>query len=967
MASDKDLGLVQRGWGQDQRPDAQGNTTNWNPAAYGGSSGKYDAQGRLISTPQQDDVARDQSIGQGMQGRQGYQFDWSNANQAHDQGTKDALVQGDANNTWRDQATGKDRTAYNYGKSLLDRGAQNQQAGALSTSGGPLAQVGASGRAANAQSGFMQKGTQELEAQHADDMAAGRAGWSAGLGQQRKLDQTGQALSDQQSGMEADAAAQQRALNDAGQYGMDSNALGTQESALAGQNAADDTAQQVGNAKQAHDDATDNRVQGVMNAGGSLVGGALGGPLGAAAGGGIMKGLGSIFSDERVKNKQSAGALLRMMRRNADMRRAEESRVDHAGEEENRSSAKPLLASMEKPKAEERNRSIYLPSDDIAETARLARLEPKSDEHGSTPAMTGYDRSMFSKTDDGTTPDKEALDAGIDKRMSRYDDPKLDPDARQYDPLNERTYNSGPQKAPKGYAKSRRGSAGAIDGSGPKATYDLGFGSGSSADMGGAPGTRDVLKYGTPSKRSEDNEDDYSKAVSISDERAKNKVETPEEKKGREDKEDAEETARFMGTPDSTTTHAPSSYEERSRAIDERNAQDRQIAADEKRRIEAPAIEYIDKVDEKNKAEAAKIRSVPVLGALAQRLAEHHGETGDQKVQRSIDSKKNEKTIAHARARMDEAATRNVEHLSPVSMAQFNKLDAGYRPALDERQRQPQTFTRGDENDMSRRPVMRYGESISDEEAKDKIDYANPKAIKSLGNDPDGTERRWDSDVSQAKETPKGASLSGPAPKYSSAPKEVPSAAKPAPGARKTRKYTDAELEKMGNEMKGSVQEQSDAQLGAGASVRDPKDSPKWLDDYMTSDEGAKNKGYSSDKGAGGGERESDGTTMEHRSNPLIEMQKHANRQLRGETYTYKEGFGEDPSRPHHGFMAQNLETNPITATAVREDPSGIKKVDNEDALRVTAAGVASLQEQHDELEAAVDALAARRGKKRVA
>jgi hypothetical protein len=41
--------------------------------------------------------------------------------------------------------------------------------------------------------------------------------------------------------------------------------------------------------------------------------------------------------------------------------------------------------------------------------------------------------------------------------------------------------------------------------------------------------------------------------------------------------------------------------------------------------------------------------------------------------------------------------------------------------------------------------------------------------------------------------------------------------------------------------------------------------------------------------------------------------------------------------------------------------------VNDEDALRVTAAGVASLQEQQDELDKAIDALAARRGKKKVA
>ncbi len=91
------------------------------------------------------------------------------------------------------------------------------------------------------------------------------------------------------------------------------------------------------------------------------------------------------------------------------------------------------------------------------------------------------------------------------------------------------------------------------------------------------------------------------------------------------------------------------------------------------------------------------------------------------------------------------------------------------------------------------------------------------------------------------------------------------------------------------------------------------------------------------------------------------EIQRDANRQLRGETYKYKEGFGEETDRVHHGFMAQNLEKNPITATAVREDGTGVKKVDNTDALRVTAAGVAQLQDDNDQMRGELDKLLARR------
>ena len=90
-------------------------------------------------------------------------------------------------------------------------------------------------------------------------------------------------------------------------------------------------------------------------------------------------------------------------------------------------------------------------------------------------------------------------------------------------------------------------------------------------------------------------------------------------------------------------------------------------------------------------------------------------------------------------------------------------------------------------------------------------------------------------------------------------------------------------------------------------------------------------------------------------------MQQDANRKLQGSTYTYKEGVGEDPSRIHHGQMAQTMERNPITATAVREGPDGFKRVSEFDKLNVTAAGVAELQHQQDEMRAELAKMRERR------
>lgn len=78
-----------------------------------------------------------------------------------------------------------------------------------------------------------------------------------------------------------------------------------------------------------------------------------------------------------------------------------------------------------------------------------------------------------------------------------------------------------------------------------------------------------------------------------------------------------------------------------------------------------------------------------------------------------------------------------------------------------------------------------------------------------------------------------------------------------------------------------------------------------------------------------------------------------ANRAMKGEPYTYKEDhipMHEQPGQPHFGFMAQNLEQNPISATAVEEGPDGMKRVDRDRMMQVMASGIADLQRQQDEM-----------------
>jgi len=903
--------------------------TPFNPGTYGGvmhTDDRWDDNGVRLDdagnpvgniikgnkSGEEMDRDRFQSIGKGMQERDPYKFDWSQADKDRAAAQQSGDLQGDANEQWRKQATGEDKTSFMYGRSLVDRGAQNQQAAALSTAGDPLAQAGASINAQQSRGAFTQKGMQGVQAQQADDMATGRAGYAQGLAQQRKLDQTGQSLSDQQTELQAAAAAQQRKLNDAGQYGMDKMTTDMHQQALSGRQQQAAITDKMRADREAANQADRDRAIGYVSAGINAI--PVAGPALNAATAPAASEASDPSSDERVKDIQPANALLSMIQPSSKMG---------------------------------------------------SGPEPEGTEANTAPSITGYDTSMHKKNDpaprtwgtepkenpdDKGAPNTEALHKGIEKSIKYGRDPedieeKPDPGKMEL----------GVAGAPKGYAASRRGKAGDMFGGGPSGQGA--YASSWDADHGMAPGTRDVLKYGTPSARSERDMDDFSKAVMTSgmeakepaflnpnstsgmeakqpaflrpdapsDERAKNKqpapTETPEQKKAREDKEDAEETAKFMGDvpKGAVTVKKPESYEEASKRIDERNEQDRQIKAAQQKSREDEGASYMRNQDAELIRRNNENKWVPgfIKRWSNEKIMERQkNRTPEENIKTAVErDKADQEATTKAAERKD--AFDSSPYIHPATRQFIDKL----KPT-----RQPTSFTRE--------------QAMSDERAKN---------IVGLRQEEGGIEQHWDQDVDtnqKAKSSSSGASLSGPTPKYNS-PKEAPSAAKPAPGKPKTRKYTDDELKKIGDDMLANTRAQTEAQTSAGPSTQGAIERSKshWLDDYMTSDEDSKSKG----------------------GNALIEMQKDANRKLRGETYTYKEGFGEDTDQVHHGFMAQNLEKNPITATAVREDGTGIKKVNNEDALRVTAAGVASLQEQQDELDKAIDALVARRGKKRVA
>lgn len=166
----------------------------------------------------------------------------------------------------------------------------------------------------------------------------------------------------------------------------------------------------------------------------------------------------------------------------------------------------------------------------------------------------------------------------------------------------------------------------------------------------------------------------------------------------------------------------------------------------------------------------------------------------------------------------------------------------------------------------------------------------------------------WLSSTAPPPKENEGPSLSGPTPRYSrSAPREpAPVAAKAAP----PRKLSNDELRAMGEAMLAKTEGQRDAQLSAGPSTHDS-------------------------------------AMREYAAPP--EVEEDAARRLRGHPYRYKEGFGEDTSQVHYGPNAQELEKNPITATAVVRGPDGVRRLDPAGLHRVEMSTIGANQEQLDE------------------
>lgn len=84
------------------------------------------------------------------------------------------------------------------------------------------------------------------------------------------------------------------------------------------------------------------------------------------------------------------------------------------------------------------------------------------------------------------------------------------------------------------------------------------------------------------------------------------------------------------------------------------------------------------------------------------------------------------------------------------------------------------------------------------------------------------------------------------------------------------------------------------------------------------------------------------------------EVQQDANRRGAGMLYAYKDQYvprDQKPGQLNYGPSANELEQNPLTATAVHRGPDGMRQVNVPLLVKNNTAGIASLQEQLDEMK----------------
>lgn len=559
-----------------------------------------------------------------------------------------------------------------------------------------------------------------------------------------------------------------------------------------------------------------------------------------------------------------------------------------------------------------------------------ARVRKMSDDANPYDSSKTYDNSMFRSN-------KADLDAAIGARVAADSAVKMDP-TNPYDKAgkpsdavsNPGAYKQNALGSVKNYAASRKGQPGYMFGGAPQASYgNLNHLVVPSDEQSGmAPGTADFASSEGPVT------DPKSRRIMQSDIKTKDGCRplTPEEKA-----QDEADTKKFMGDGPGVYK-APSTPEEAkeelNKAAFEARERVRQQKIDADKAENHAAAEWVDRNDAEQAREIRSHKMTPqfirewAASGVENRRFAPEAERADRARQYVSDN---------------EAAERR-KHLLDGIVPEFAKpyIAQTKKPTV----RQPTSFTR--DPDRATADI-----TTSDEKAKNKSD--GYKGLRELGTADDST-LLWDQDgggalghsaiaepgENQAKAS-MGASLSGPAPKFAHETEKTASAPKPVAraSAPKTRKYTDAELERLAAEMQANTQAQTDAMHSQGSSVQGAlarsneaptADPDSWLDRYMTSDKRTK--------------------TNSHDEGPMAK----AMRTMKPYSYEYKPQFagqnGQHVGDENVGPMANPMAKDPVAKTAIVKDPNtGLLGIDKAKGLKLALGGLADLQRQVDELK----------------
>lgn len=210
------------------------------PRAWGGYGAtlEYDENGNLVANMgangRQADVDRYRGMAEAAANRGAYQNNYAAANVLSDAGARARGYQGDAMGLYRDAAMGINSQSQRLGNQMMMQGAQAQQAAALSTRGGSLAQAAALRAQQGGEAAYMQQGRNQLDALLAQEMAAGRSGYMDAATQQRSGDYTSQGMNQQQAIAQMQNELQQRQRNQAAQMGYEGMAQAVNKAALEG-------------------------------------------------------------------------------------------------------------------------------------------------------------------------------------------------------------------------------------------------------------------------------------------------------------------------------------------------------------------------------------------------------------------------------------------------------------------------------------------------------------------------------------------------------------------------------------------------------------------------------------------------------------------------------------------------------------------------------------------------------------